>query len=122
MGMVAYDISSKGILERMTYSESDDKFIVRQSQDINAILDDNEKRYNEGDLSWTPSRDMVHAARIPEIVLEKWRLEEGIDWRTKEGWQKVLQKLDEPENRLFRTWPGKIGKRPTRSYPVLAGR
>lgn len=116
-----YELGAKGILERMTVCESEDTFVIRQSMDINAILDDNEQRCNDGEKSWTENRDMVHAARIPEIVLEKWRLEEGIDWRTAEGWEKCLQKLDEPENRLFRTWPGKIGKRPTRSYPVTHG-
>ncbi len=55
--------------------------------------------------------DLRRVARIPTVLLEKWLREEGIDFRTKEGWNRVLAKLDDPEYEFLRTSPGSIGSR-----------
>lgn len=117
-----YSYSDAGILQRMSWDEGSELLVIKSMDDVAPIIEDNKARFNEGEKSWTDDRDMVHAARIPIEILEKWRVEDGIDYRTKEGWQRVIQRLDEPDWRYLRTWPGRIGKRPTRSYPVTEAR
>ena len=48
-----------------------------------------------------------HVATIPESIILKWRTE-GIDIFNDEHWPMVRKKLNDPDNKFFRTWKGQV--------------
>jgi hypothetical protein len=51
---------------------------------------------------------MWRAASIPNIIVEKWKKEEGIDIFNNDDWPKIKAKLNSEEFKFLRTSPGKI--------------
>ncbi len=84
-----------------------DGFTITGSQDVEPFLDANKVLFNEGD-GYTPSRDMRRVATIPNIIAEKWLIEEGIDVHNRDHWPAVKRKLNSNEWRYLRTAPGTI--------------
>lgn len=53
--------------------------------------------------NFSPGKDLRHVAEVPLVIYEKAVLE---GWANdKDAWKKWL---NSPENKPFRTWPGKI--------------
>lgn len=89
----------------------DDGFRVKRTQDVQAILDANKERQNDGTNGWTPSGDMKHVATIPLIVLEQWAKEAGIKKKDIYGQEindLIRRKLNDPDNKFLRTGLGEI--------------
>ncbi len=47
-------------------------------------------------------------AKIPNIVIEKWKAEFGVDVLNKDHWPKVKKLLNDPEYRWLKTTAGYI--------------
>lgn len=102
---------SNGIVEKISYDSLEDKLTVERIQDVEPILEANKADFNNAaELhSQRYKRPLVHAARIPLIVVEQW-LKEGINVfdPSHEMKKKIRQRLNSPEWAYLRTIPGKI--------------
>ncbi len=98
----------------MKYDPIDDELLVRSQQDVEPTLELNKKLYTKDDEGYGSTRDLRRVASIPNIIVEKWLKEDGINVYREEDWPKVAAKLDDPEYRFLRTAPGKVSRRPVR--------
>jgi len=77
--------------------------VVERVQDIEAILDRNKALQNEAQ-AW--AGDWHHLGTIPNVILEKWMNEEGVNvlGMCAEEWgQFIKRKLRDPDNMWLRT-------------------
>lgn len=97
-----------GISEEFLYDELEDKLTVVRTQDAEPYLEDNKAQALEADNNW--KGDMHKVATIPNLILEKWFKEEGINvFRNNKEDQRLLRKkLNDPDNRFLRTKLGKL--------------
>lgn len=92
------------------FKDVGDKLIVKQSQDISAIIEANKADYNETDANtkWGEGQLSNRVARIPLAVfqdLEKLGITRGftvIDQKRFKEW------LNNPDNQVFRTRAGRV--------------
>lgn len=49
-----------------------------------------------------------HTASVPNIIIEKWMREDGIDFFNKDHWKAIKRKLNDPEWAYLRTGRGKL--------------
>lgn len=89
-----------GITTYFIYDESTDEMILRKEQDVASILELNKADFNDAPLGWGEGR---RVASIPMTIY--WDLKKrGIA----DDQQALRRWLNDPENRFFRTRPGKI--------------
>jgi hypothetical protein len=74
----------------------------RSSQSVEAMLDLNREAGNHCN-PWNATRDVRLVARIPLIVIAKWRNEFGVDYWNPDHQDKVDALLDDAEWRWLRT-------------------
>ncbi|MBY0320947.1 MAG: hypothetical protein K2X72_19650 [Reyranella sp.] len=74
----------------------------KSSQQVEALLDLNREARNHCD-SYNTARDVRMVARIPLIVIAKWRNELGVDYWNPDHQQKVDALLDDADWRWLRT-------------------
>ncbi len=100
-----------GITERIVHDAQADELHVERVQDVEPILEANKADFNSapGLGSQRFKKPMVHAARIPLIVIEQW-MKEGINIfdPSPEMKKKVRDKLNSAEYAYLRTTPGRI--------------
>lgn len=97
-----------GLLEFHSYDPATDTTVIESVQDVTPILERNKTLQRQDDGGWSPSRDLRRAAAIPDIIILKWRREEGIDVFNRDHWPAVKRKLNSSEYRYLRTAPGRI--------------
>lgn len=102
------------LVEEHRYDPASKKMLVRTTQDVEPILEANKKLYNEDDRGWSKSKEWRRAASIPNVIVMKWMLEEGINIFKREHWPRVARKLNDPEWRHLRTAPGRLSTRTDR--------
>jgi|TARA_Y100000114_G_scaffold63939_1_gene58576 hypothetical protein len=82
------------------FATEDDKFVYHTQQNVAPVLD-HVKKIKE--LNPVPGKEMRHCAEIPMVIYEKM---------VREGWAqdkaKMKRWLNDPENKMFRTWQGKV--------------
>lgn len=93
---------------KLHYTAHEDTLIVERTQDVQAILDDNKRQFNDTPEFGKFGGDMTKVASIPLVVLEKWQKEEGLNYLNKEDWPKIMAKLNDGDYKLLRTYNGKI--------------
>lgn len=93
------------LMTEMDHHWADDTLVVKRTQDVEPILEQNKRLYDVDDRRFGES--FYRMASIPMIVVEQW-LTEGIDVFNKEHWPKVRAKLNSNEYRYLRTKPGKL--------------
>ena len=79
------------------------KVVVERCQDIETILDRNKYLQNEAQ-TW--AGDWHHIGSIPNVVIEKWMNDEGVNilkMPADEWGQFIKRKLRDPENMWLRT-------------------
>lgn len=102
------------ISHRVRVDEETGDLVVRRTQDVSAILDRNKERQNSGNTSYRTDEMGLHLhASIPNIVIEKWLQEEGVNvWLAKvsrrtgrPNWhmRQVLRKLEDPDWKHLKT-------------------
>ena len=85
---------------------SDGRHVLeKKSNAIGAIIEANKRDYNNASGRMG---DFVMVGRIDAVVLEKWCREDGVNYLAPENKGKLLKKLEERDNRLFKTHPGKF--------------
>ena len=87
----------------LDYDESEDRLIIERVQDVEPILEANKRAFNDADTSW--KREMNHVARIPKVIIDEY-MKRGINLLADEAALKRF--LNDPDNRLFRTKPGRV--------------
>jgi len=83
-------------------SDGDGKFRLTETQDVQAILDHNQRRATEAHGGWTESKDMRYVGSIPLSIIHKWKVEKGIDVFNKDHWPAVKRLLNDPDWRKLR--------------------
>lgn len=108
------DVSPWGA--KRTLSKQDGQYVITQTADISAVLDENVANYNDG-IHRGEDNTFWHMARVPLDVLEMWLREytkatgrllfspfaDDEHWNT---W--VFARLNSSEYRKLRTSPGRI--------------
>lgn len=95
----------------VSFDSEDGSLIERRVQDVEPILEMNKARQLD-EAWWSENKDLLLVAEIPFVVAERWMREAGISPREflmldpGEGWLK--RKLEDPENRFLRVYPGSI--------------
>jgi hypothetical protein len=89
-------------------SDANDNAVIRQSEDLTPYLEANKAEYNQASTTWSSEPLGNKIASIPNIVIDQLN-KDGI----MQGFQVVDQKrffnwLNNPDNRFFRTKPGKL--------------
>ena len=97
-----------GIHEFHHYDAAADRTVIETVQDVAPVLESNKALQNEDDHGWSRSRELRRAATIPDIIILKWRSEEGIDVFDPNHWPAVKRKLNSGEYRWLRTAPGSL--------------
>ena len=103
------------ILRTYEEDEAEERMIIKSHQNIGPILENNKRLYTADD-GYSPSREWRRAASVPNIIIEKWIRELGINAYKLEDQPKILAMLDSPEYRWLRTAPGRLSKRPIRHF------
>ena len=86
------------------YDPHNDTAIVSREQDVGLILDINKAITNNEDISKKGIKEgWWHYAQVPNIVIEKWRTEHGVDFFNKDHQKAWLKLLNQPEYRYLKT-------------------
>jgi hypothetical protein len=91
-----------GITEIFHGSEDGDSFTIETIQDVQPLLEKNKQDFNEvsGTDRWG---DGKLVARIPMVIYDQWIREGIVDDQAK-----LKAKLNDPDNRFMRIWPGHL--------------
>ncbi len=91
-----------GITEIFHGSEDGDSFTIETIQDVEPLLEKNKQDFNEvsGTDRWG---DGKLVARIPMVIYDQWIREGIVDDQAK-----LKAKLNDPDNRFMRIWPGHL--------------
>jgi hypothetical protein len=84
-------------------STDGDTFITEKVQDVTEIVGANKTLYNAHDERTPFAKDIERVASIPVVVWERLKREGIADDR-----KALLRWLDDPDNRAFRTRPGRL--------------
>ena len=96
-----------GITTYFDYNAAEDETTISREQDVSFLLDMNKAMANQDDV-WKQGvkNSWAHYAQIPNIVIEKWLNEHGVDALKSENWEKygpVWKLLNSPEYRYLKT-------------------
>lgn len=95
------------VTKRVHYDPIEEQMVVGTEQDVTGVVEANKRSYNSFDHSsarHAANGDMV--ASIPSVI---WAdlVAQGIAYDE----DRLRKWLDDPDNRVFRTRPGKLGKK-----------
>jgi hypothetical protein len=97
-----------GLTGLRTYHEYDHEskqtMISYQHPDVSPVIDWAHHMADQHDRR----RNIWHAATIPESIILKWRIEDGIDIFNPDHYEDLRKKLNDPAWRYLRTWHGEI--------------
>lgn len=98
--------SSAGIDHYMIEDENGIAFAATGETD--PIIERNKVLRNNTD-GFTQDRSMCHAASIPQIIVNKWLIEEGLDIYNPDHEDRLAKKLNDPDWAYLRTGGGNLG-------------
>ena len=96
--------------ETYHYDEQEDTLTINKTEDISSVLDANKAQFDVDNKRYT-SEAFNHVARIPVIAIEMWCKAKGIpyqDFMADYDNKLMKQFLNDPDNKYFRTKPGRI--------------
>lgn len=94
------------LLESKMLTKFHDEGVIERVQDVEPILNDCKVRHNE---NMHGSSDTRHAARIPNIIIEKYCNTHGITFHEfMNNEDHVRNLLNDPALSHFRIWKGRI--------------
>lgn len=96
-----------GIVTHSFYDPEQDQFVRERVQDVEPLLDQNKRLYNDAPTRF--NGELMEVADIPMVVVEQW-FKEGLNiFKSDPDTRKrIREKLNAPDFRLFRTRPGRI--------------
>jgi len=108
-------IAGDGYMRTKARINGDDTMTIRHEQDpahvaevlsMNVALNNRDRR----STSLWDNRNFVHVARIPEELIIRWQIEEGINFYrcNEDDRARLFAKLNDSEYRQLRTGPGRI--------------
>lgn len=102
------------VTEKMDVVEhaGEKKLVIKRSQDVEPFIEESKRALAEHTHSRpfrNPGSKWYKVAHIPNIVIEQW-LKEGLNIHDPDpaAQRKLKQKLNSPEWRYLRTYPGKL--------------
>lgn len=85
---------------------ADGKMFIGRSQDYTPIAEFTKAMHNSGNHG---SSEMRHAAKIPNVVIEKYMNDHGVTFQEVMNDQRHLRAIvNDPDNKMFRIWPGRV--------------
>lgn len=86
------------------YDPHNDTAIVGREQDVSWILETNKAMQNEPD-TWKQGvkNGWAHYAQVPNIIIEKWLTEHGVDFFNRDHQKAVFRLLNDPQYRYLKT-------------------
>lgn len=100
-------IDSENGIVSILHDLKDGRFVLEKKSDVTAIIEANKRQYNDVDRSKRMG-EFVHVGRVDTVVLDRWCKEDGINYLAPENKGMLLKKLEQRENRMFKTHPGKF--------------
>ena len=93
-----------GITTTFEHDSVTDETTIGRHQDVETILDINKAIAKDEDI-WKRGvkNSWAHYAQVPNIVIEKWRREHGVDFFNKDHEKAWLKLLNQPEYRYLKT-------------------
>lgn len=89
-----------------SFAEHDGKIFIAQTQDCTAIAEHAKRLHNEGHHG---SSEMRHAATIPDVILEKYMNDHNVTYAELMSNPEHFRRIcNDPDNKMFRIWPGRI--------------
>jgi hypothetical protein len=101
------DILPEGGAEYFNFDPDTNIATVRRVVDVEPRIEANKKLQTHTD-GYTPSRDLRRVASIPNAIIHKWLVEEGIDIHDRNHWPAIKRKLNSSDWRWLRTSEGQI--------------
>lgn len=84
----------------------DDTFALTHTQDVGPIFDFNKEHANDGSGGWSPSRDIRHVARVPNVVYYRMLNVHGVDMLNPDHKAAVARLLNSSDYAHVRTGGG----------------
>lgn len=85
----------------------DDKLIIQRVQDVEPIIEANKRAMDVDDKRFK-SQSFNLVARVPTVLIEKYRNETGIDLLAPENVKLFRKWLDDPDHKFLKTKPVKL--------------
>ena len=85
------------------YDDATDEAVIETIMDVSGVVADNQQKFNQFDERANWKGDMHHVASIPMALFYKMKAEGKLDDQAY-----MKRWLNSPENRFFRTRPGKV--------------
>lgn len=86
------------------YIPESDITVIGREQDISHILDANKVLQNDDQLTKDGIKNSWwHYAQIPNIIIEKWKNEHGVDVFNKDHEKAVYKLLNDPQYKFLKT-------------------
>ena len=93
-----------GITTYFDYDHLHDETLIMREQDVSSILEANKAMQNEEQTTKDGIKNSWwHYAQVPNIVIEKWLTEYGVDFYNKDHKKKIFWLLNQPEYRYLKT-------------------
>ena len=90
------------------YDEGTDTLRIQKVEDVSAVLEQNKRQFDVDNKSFK-SDAFNHVARIPLSAIEQYCQLKGIKFEEFMNNEKLFKAfLNDPDNRLFRTKPGRV--------------
>ncbi len=104
-----YTENDNGMQTDVHYDNETDTLVVNRTQDVENILEANKRKYNEfGDRRLHRGETFHHAASIPNIVIERWIKEYGLNPLDRGNEALLKRLLNDPDNKFLRTSPLRV--------------
>ena len=85
------------------YDGGSDQFKVIRTQNTDPIIEDNKQAILDVDGHRAQAKnDWALYAKVPNIVIEKWLNEEGVNFFDRDHWPKVMKLINSPEYRYLK--------------------
>jgi hypothetical protein len=98
---LAHDIATQ---RSETWNEdSDGNVTIEQVQNVQDVIDVNRQRFNDHDEHTPYKGEFVKVGSVPLVIFEQLRKDGILDDQ-----ERMKQWLNDPDNRVFRTRPGKV--------------
>jgi hypothetical protein len=97
-----------GMDEVFHFDEGTGDVSIESRADVEPILDNNKRLQNDGTNGFTPSRDMKRIASIPNVIIEMWRNQLGVDLFNKDHEPAIKRLLNDPDWQYLRTSHGRF--------------
>ena len=88
---------------RIDFENTDRRFNLIYSQDVEPILDVNKAKQRAGRDYYAADPDLWRVASIPVTIQMDWLTKFGVDLMNPEHWERVKKLLNHPDYRYLKT-------------------